>query len=145
MPEEADITVEKKPRTPKEPKVEAVAPEVTPEPVAPEVAPEATPEVVELVSAEPLAVDPETGETPEELKLEEPAAEAVPVASVRVDDNGVTHYSVPVAAADEPAADEAEVEEEVAPEPVPYRPMVTGAKWRGFTAERRARRKGIVL
>lgn len=119
MPEEADITVEKKPRTPKEPKVEAVAPEVTPEPVAPEVAPEATPEVVELVSAEPLAVDPETGETPEELKLEEPA--------------------------DEPAADEAEVEEEVAPEPVPYRPMVTGAKWRGFTAERRARRKGIEL
>ena len=105
MPEEADITVEKKPRTPKEPKVEAVAPEVVPEPVAEATAPaEAEPE---LVSAEPLAVDPETSETPEELKPEEDEAEA--------------------------------------PEPVPYRPMVTGAKWRGFTAERRARRKGINL
>lgn len=108
MPEEADITVEKKPRAPKAPKAETVAPEVVPEPVAEATVPaEAEPE---LVSAEPLAVDPETGETPEELKPEEPEE------------------------------DEAE-----APEPVPYRPMVTGAKWRGFTAERRARRKGIVL
>ena len=125
MSEEADITVEKKPRAPKAPKAETVAPEVTPE-----LAVEAT----ALVEVAPVEDTPEV--TPEV---------APEVAPVSVDDDGVTHYSVPVVAA-EPVAEAPEVEEDEATEPVEYqRSFVTNGKWRGFTAERRARRKGINL